>query len=240
MNMTRQNEIALLFHQNRLELAEPAAVKLDQFLNLVIETNAHLNLTAITAYEEAYIKHLYDSLALIALPEFAGAHSVIDIGSGAGFPGIPLAICFPDKQFLSLDSTQKKINFQRQACESLGLTNLKAVWGRAEELAHQADYRENFDLALARAVSQTNVLLELALPFMKVHAAAVFYKGKDYERELTAIENALPVLGAQLDRTVPYLLPRDFGERALVVIEKIEPTPSQYPRKPGVPQKKPL
>ncbi|TCL76325.1 16S rRNA m(7)G-527 methyltransferase [Hydrogenispora ethanolica] len=240
MSHLRRDELEILFRQAGLELSDSAHERLVQFLELVIHTNEQLNLTAITSLEEGYVKHLYDSLAIIGLPEFARADTLIDIGSGAGFPSIPLAICFPGKRFTSLDSTQKKINFQAQAAELLGLQNFTTCWGRAEELAHSPAYRESFDLATARAVAQVNILLELALPFVKTGSAAVFYKGKDYLSELESLQKPLAVLHAGLDRAISYHLPDNLGERAFVVFQKQQPTASAYPRKPGVPQKKPL
>ncbi len=229
-----------IFLETKLSLSKPTKEKLIQFLNIVLETNQNLNLTAITDFEEGLVKHLFDSLAIGTVPEFLHATSVIDIGSGGGFPVLPLAITFHDKSFHSLDSTQKKINFQKLSAESLQLTNFTGVWGRAEELGHDLHYRETFDIVTARAVSQINVLLEITVPFAKVGGLLFFYKGPDYQSEITNASNAEKCLGVALERVIPYSLPQQFGQRCLVIYKKLSLTSSKYPRKPGTPQKKPL
>ncbi len=229
-----------IFFETKLPLSKATKEKLVHFLAIVLETNQSLNLTAITDFNEGLVKHLYDSLAICAFPEFDSAISIIDIGSGGGFPVVPLAIAFPEKNLHSLDSTQKKVNFQKHSAETLQLANFIGIWGRAEELGHDSRYRETFDIVTARAVSQINVLLEITVPFAKVGGFLVFYKGPDYQSEINNASNAERHLGVALERVIPYTLPQQFGQRCLVVYKKIAATSAKYPRKPGIPQKKPL
>ncbi len=223
-----------------IELSPATVDKLFAYLDLMLQMNQRINLTAITDYHEALYKHIFDSLIILNLPEFSAAASILDIGSGAGFPGIPLAICFPEKTIVSLDSTQKKILFQQQVCQELEINNLQPVWGRAEEYGRDPAYRERFDLVTARAVSAINILLELAIPFCKIEKHAIFYKGKEIRDELAAAQSTQQLLSAFSPRTIDYCLPGSLGDRTLVVFKKLAATPAQYPRKSGLPQKRPL
>jgi 16S rRNA (guanine527-N7)-methyltransferase len=223
-----------------LKLADGEIHKLNQFIELLLEVNQHTNLTAITDFEEITFKHLYDSLLIYNINEFRNATQIIDIGTGAGFPCIPLAICFPEKQFISLEATKKKINFQQEVVNLLNLKNIKCIWNRAEVLARDVSYRGQFDLVIARAVAASNVLAELTIPFIKVNSHAVFYKGKEVEKEIELSKNAIRTLGAKIKAITTYCLPDNHGERSLIVIEKVSNTSDLYPRNPGIPLKKPL
>jgi 16S rRNA (guanine527-N7)-methyltransferase len=223
-----------------IRLSDAACEKLFRFINLLLEENKTTNLTAITDYEEALIKHLFDSLSIINLPEFQSAGRILDLGSGAGIPSLPLAICQPDKQFESLDSTRKKIEFQQKAGRDMQIENHFPMWGRAEEFGQLPDYRGQYDLVLARAVSAANTLAELTIPFAKVNGFTFFYKGKDYQPELYSAENALLILGGVVSRIIHTGLPLNYGSRTLIIIQKIKQTPSKYPRPNGIPHKKPL
>jgi 16S rRNA (guanine527-N7)-methyltransferase len=238
--MSHRTSFSEALQSAAIELPSAAVDKLFAYLDLMLQMNEQINLTAITDYREALYKHIFDSLMILNLSEFGAAASILDIGSGAGFPGIPLAICFPEKKIVSLDSTQKKILFQQQVCQELEITNLQPVWGRAEEYGRDHDYRERFDLVTARAVSALNILLELAIPFCKIEKHAVFYKGKEIQDELAAAQASQQVLSASPPRIIDYRLPENRGDRTLVIFQKLAATPDQYPRKSGLPQKRPL
>jgi len=233
-NLSKQlNEIAVAISDNQLE-------QLIKFIKILLTANQTTNLTAITDFDEAMVKHIYDSLLIMTIPEFKLANNTIDVGSGGGIPSIPLAICNPGKKIVSLEATQKKLNFQLEVGLKLGLKNLVPIWGRAEELAIQKIHREQYDLVIARAVAPLNILAELTIPFVKLQGEAIFYKGKEAEYEIIKGEHAVQTLGAEFYGKKSFILPCNFGSRVLVSFQKKQITPSIYPRKPGVPQKKPL
>lgn len=227
------NDISLQISNNRLD-------QLMEYIRILLKANQTTNLTAITDFNEALVKHIYDSLLIMTVPEFKSAQRIIDVGSGGGLPGIPLAICNPEKEIVSLEATQKKINFQIKAAHRLNISNFFPVWGRAETLAKQSHHREQYDLAIARAVAPLNILVELTIPFVKLEGNAIFYKGKEVENEIFNGKHAVEILGAEISGTKSFVLPYDYGARFLVILNKINHTLSKYPRKPGVPQKRPL
>ncbi|HBE79124.1 MAG TPA: 16S rRNA (guanine(527)-N(7))-methyltransferase RsmG [Firmicutes bacterium] len=219
---------------------EETGAKLFDFIDRLLEGNQTTNLTAITDYQEALFKHIYDALMIVKRPEYFQAERILDIGSGAGIPGIPLAICTPDKRIISLDSVQKKIKFQAQTCRALNILNVRPVWARAEDFIKDGEQREQFDLVLARAVAPLNVLVELTVPFLKLQGYALLYKGRDYQQELQAAQKAITIVGGRVSETITTELPLNYGTRTLIVIQKVQLTPGKYPRKAGVPQKNPL
>jgi 16S rRNA (guanine527-N7)-methyltransferase len=224
-----------------INISEAAFQKNLAFIGLLLEANQMVNLTAITGYEEALYKHLLDALLITKLPLWKNVSRVIDIGSGAGIPAIPLALADPDKIVVSMDATQKKVNFQIQASDALGLTNLQPLWGRAEELGKQTVHREQYDLVLARAVASVNVLTELTIPFARPSQGFVcLYKGKDYQEELQSGQKAIETLGGKVVDCIETDLPRNYGARSFIVIQKVKPTSTQFPRRTGIPQKSPL
>ncbi len=236
---TAENLLIEALKEIEISLSEQMLQQLFQFMQLMLAVNQTTNLTAITDYQEALIKHIYDALLIMKLPAFQAASKLLDVGSGGGVPAIPLAIVAPDKEVYSLDATQKKIKFQAEAAEKLGLANFKPIWGRAEELAHQAEYREQYPLVTARAVAACNVLTELTFGFVKLKGTAVFYKGTD-QGELNQAKIAIRELGGELIEVSEFSLPQNYGSRMLIQIKKIKPTSSKYPRKAGIPNKKPL
>ncbi|MGE5605196.1 MAG: 16S rRNA (guanine(527)-N(7))-methyltransferase RsmG [Bacteroidota bacterium] len=238
--MSNQLDLSILLKEITLSITDYQLNRVIEYIRILLEANQTTNLTAITDFNEALVKHIYDSLLIMTLPEFESASNFIDVGSGGGLPSIPLAICNPQKKVVSLEATQKKINFQIAAARQLQLTNLFPIWGRAEETAKQSDHREQYDLAIARAVAPLNILAELALPFIKIHGFAIFYKGKEGENEIVKGELAVKTLGAEISGVKSFTLPCNYGSRVLIIYRKTQPTPSAYPRKPGVPQKKPL
>ena len=204
--------------------------------------NRRMNLTAIVDYEEVQLLHFVDSLtAALVMPEAVKVGGrVLDIGSGGGFPGLPLKLVFPGMALALLDSVAKKTSFLAHLVETLGLEDVEVYTGRAENLAHDPDLRESFDAVLSRGVSQMRVLMELALPFCRDGGISATHKKGDIGREVAASLHAMDVLGGRIreDRGVDVEGLRDG--RVLVVVDKVKPTPAKFPRRPGLPVKHPL
>ena len=217
--------------------------QIEQFIRyyeMLIEWNKLMNLTGITEYEDVINKHFIDSLSLVKATDIAGISSVIDIGTGAGFPGIPLKIAFPHLNIVLLDSLNKRINFLNAVIEELGLENIRTIHGRAEEFAQKEEYRECFDLCVSRAVANLSSLTEYCLPYVKEGGKFIPYKSGKIDEELANSKNAIFILGGKLEKEVEFELPRTDMSRNLVVIEKVKKTPKKYPRKAGLPTKEPL
>ena len=223
------------FLQDNGLYSEETYKKFQTYFDLVVETNKFMNLTAITDEKDFETKHFLDSL--LPWREFVGAKKVADIGSGAGFPAIPLAIIFPDKKFTLVDSLQKRVNFLNSTIEKLGLENCAAVHSRAEDFAKEG--REKFDVVTARAVASLNILLEYTAPLCRTGGKVVAYKGSAAEEEICAARNAASVLGLKLEKTCDFVLPS--GEtRAVPVYKKIKPCDKKYPRGGNKPRTNPL
>lgn len=210
----------------------------EQYMDGILEWNKKINLTAITDREEFISKHFVDSVLSYNFREYIDADSIIDIGTGAGFPGIPLAIVSPDKKFVLADSLNKRLKVINELASKIGIDNIETVHGRAEELARNKKYREAFDLCISRAVANLAVLCEYCLPFIKVGGHLLAYKGPDAEEEVKMAEKAIKILGGKLIEIVSVDL--DGYDHNIVVIEKINKTPSKYPRKAGTPGKEPI
>ncbi|TFU14246.1 16S rRNA (guanine(527)-N(7))-methyltransferase RsmG [Thermus tengchongensis] len=211
-----------------------------RFYDLLMEANRRTNLTALRTEEEVVVKHFLDSLTLLTLPLFQGSWRVLDLGTGAGFPGLPLKIVRPELEITLLDATKKKVAFVAEAVEALGLKGAYPLWGRAEELAHRPEYREAYGRVVARAVAPLCVLAELGLPFVALGGYMVAQKGPRVAEELEALPKALALLGGGSVTLHTLLLPVVQEERNLVVVVKEASTPAKYPRRPGVPEKNPL
>ena len=218
--------------------AERKEDQLLQYMELVLERNQHVNLTAITDRDEFIRKHYIDSLAAAVLPEFQAAETVIDLGTGGGFPGVPLAIVFPEKQFTLVDSLNKRIRIIQEFCETIGIQNVKAIHGRAEDLGQQEDLRESFEACVSRAVADMRVLAEYCLPFVKVGGFFVSYKSGDVVEECNNAKKAIRILGGDLADVCALELYEQ--RRTLLTISKVVPTPKKYPRQPGKPAKTPI
>ena len=212
------------------------ADKYDMFYKKLVEDNEKFNLTSITGFEETAYKHFIDSVYYKDI--FEKDKTVVEIGSGAGFPSVPLAIERPDLKFTLIEANNKKCNFLNEVKDELGLNNVTVVWSRAEA-AVKNNLRDSFDYAIARAVAPINTLLEYSLPFLKVNGNAVFWKGEGYKEELENARNALSVLGGKTEKILDYSL-GEYGERFLVIINKVKDTPVKYPRGKGKERKCPL
>jgi len=215
------------------------------YYEALVAWNQKFNLTAITGYEQVQIRHFLDSLSCLMAHEVRAVlgrpgSRIIDVGSGAGFPGIPLKLICPQTHLTLLEATGKKVTFLEHLVGLLGLINVTTVKARAEELAHDPAHREQYDLSLARAVAELPVVVELVLPFCKVGAWMIAQKGEAGAAEAWQAGRAITLLGGELRRVLPVELPGLPEDRSLVLIEKVGPTPKTYPRRPGIPNKRPL
>lgn len=210
----------------------------EQYYERMIEKNRVMNLTSITEFDDVIDKHFLDSLALAKIISLDGRLSVMDMGTGAGFPGIPLKIVFPELQVTLADSLNKRVLFLQEVIEALKLKGIEAVHGRAEDLARKKEYREMFDLTLSRAVANLSILSEYCLPFVRVGGKFISYKSEECDAEVREAKEAIRLLGGELSYVDKFRL----GEsgRAFVVIDKKKPSPKKYPRRAGTPSKFPL
>lgn len=223
-----------------LSLSEEQILKFTRYDALLVDWNERMNLTAITEPRDVAVKHMIDSLTAYDKKLFDGAPTVIDVGTGAGFPGVPLKIFDPSIRLTLMDSLAKRLAFLEAVVEDLGLTGVTCVHARAEDAAHEPQRRERYDIAVSRAVARLPVLLEYTLPFVKKGGHLIALKGRTAEEEATDAKRALKLLGGRLETIRPVTLPGLSDKRAVLTITKIAPTPKAYPRKAGTPAKKPL
>jgi 16S rRNA (guanine527-N7)-methyltransferase len=217
--------------------------QLDQFelyFNELVEWNEKMNLTAITDKENVYLKHFYDSLSASFTFDFSQDLSIIDVGAGAGFPSLPLKICFPHLKISIVDSLNKRITFLQHLVDVLQLENVHLYHDRAETFAQDKEHRQAYDVAMARAVARLNVLTELCVPLVKVDGTFIAMKGAKGKEELEEAETAIHLLGGELKGAIPFYLPKDEGERNIILIHKKKTSPKIYPRKAGLPNKQPI
>lgn len=223
-----------------IALTDRQMEQFDRFFHLLVEWNEKMNLTGITEEGQVYLKHFYDSVTPAFYFPFDKVESVVDIGGGAGFPSIPLKICFPHLKMTIIDSLNKRMNFLQHVAGELGLEHVNPVHGRAEDCGQAPAYRERFQLVVARAVARMNLLSEFCLPFAQVGGHFIALKGAEMTLELGEAKKAIKTLGGKTRKVETFQLPEDAGERNVVIVEKVEATPKGYPRKAGVPAKKPL
>ena len=222
-----------------IDLSEKQFLQFEKYYELLTEWNSFMNLTAITEHEEVLKKHFLDSLSIVKAVKMEDIHTVMDIGTGAGFPGIPLKISYPHLKVVLLDSLGKRVKFLNHVINELGLEDISAIHGRAEDFARQAEYREQFDLCVSRAVANLSSLSGYCLPYTRKNCLFVSYKSGKVEEELENAKRAISLLGGKVEYVSKFML-TDAGERALVVIRKEKHTPNKYPRKAGLPSREPL
>ena len=224
--------------QVKINVEEEQARQLWEYMQLLLMWNEKINLTAITEPNEIILKHFVDSFTIA--PYIDKNSYLIDVGTGAGFPGIPLKIIRPDINIVLLDSLQKRINFLQETIEKLNLNKISAIHARIEEIGKNKQYREKFDYVTSRAVANLSVLAEYMLPLSKESGKILCMKGSNVEQELNDAKNAIKILGGQIEKVEQFLLPNTDMGRNIVVIKKVQCTPKQYPRKAGIPSKQPL
>lgn len=223
-----------------ITLSEKQIGQFLKYYEILVEWNSFMNLTGITEFEEVITKHFLDSLAVVTVCDPASAGSVIDIGTGAGFPGLPLKIAFPHLEVVLLDSLNKRIKFLNEVILQLGLDGIRTIHGRAEDFARDQNYRESFDLCVSRAVANLSSLSEYCLPYTALGGRFISYKSGKIDEELAEAEKAIRVLGGETENVVKFNLADTDMERSFVVIEKKRHTPKAYPRKAGLPGKEPI
>ena len=222
-----------------IEIGPVQQRQFQDYADLLLEWNRRMNLVRVRGREELMRAHMLDSLWCSAAKELRGNLRLLDIGSGAGFPGIPLRICFPELKLCLLESQQKRSLFLAETIRRLGLENSMVLTGRAEELARKEPYRDGFDCVVARAVAPMTVLVELAVPFVAVGGNLIALKGGAAEEEIAGAAYALEQVGGAIERAIPYRFSGENG-RCVISIKKVVPTPERYPRRPGIPAKRPL
>lgn len=225
-------------------LSDMQTEKFMDYYELLVEWNSFMNLTAITDFDEVILKHFVDSLAVYQTDVFrkkiSDKVSLIDIGTGAGFPGIPLKIVFPEMRVILLDSLNKRIKFLNTIIENLSLKNIETIHGRAEDLARREEHREQYDFCVSRAVANLSTLAELCVPFVKKDGYFISYKSEKVKEELSTGKKAMEIFGGKLEDILKYQLPDSDMSRTLLIIKKEKNTPKKYPRKAGIPAKEPL
>jgi 16S rRNA (guanine527-N7)-methyltransferase len=241
--MEKENIHDLFVEQLKLvqiSVTEKQLIQFETYFEQLIQWNNKINLTAITNKDEVFFKHFYDSISLSFYHNMNRKISLIDIGSGAGFPSIPLKIIFPSLQITIVDSLNKRINFLQDLIKKLALEDVLCIHGRAEDLARTSSYREQFDMATARAVAKLNSLNELCIPFLKVGGVFLAMKGSDITDELNKASYSLSELHSKVTNVHELQLPFDLSKRNIIEIHKVTKTSNKYPRKAGIPIKNPL
>lgn len=224
-----------------MDITDQQLGKFDKYISLLIQWNKKMNLTAITEPEEIIVDHFLDSISILNEINIEDRHSIIDVGTGAGFPGIPIKIMKPHVKLVLLDSLKKRTEFLKVVAEELGLSNIEIIHSRAEDLAREEKYRENFDFVVSRAVASLNILAEYSIPFVKVGGYFVSYKGPAADKELQEASRAIEMLSGQKEPQIRTAsVPFSQKTHKLIIIQKNTKTPKKYPRSPGKIKKSPL
>ncbi len=235
------DKLLQLSNEMNIELTPEMLSAFDSYYHMLVEKNKVMNLTAITEKDEVILKHFVDSISVAAaVPEFSKKAKILDVGTGAGFPGIPLKITFPDTNVTLLDSLNKRVLFLQEVTDSLGLNKITAIHDRAEDAARKPELRGRFEIVVSRAVAALPVLAEYTLPFLKEGGYLICYKTPEAEKELEEAAHAISVLGGGKSSIYEYTLPGTDITRSFIVIKKIKATPKAYPRKAGTAKKNPL
>lgn len=237
--MNIKNFVLSAVKDYKIELSEEQLDQLQKYFELLVSWNEKINLTAITEPNEVAVKHFADSLSVFNYVDFQKGASVIDVGTGAGFPGLVLKIARPDIKLTLLDSLNKRLKFLDEVLNTLGL-EAELVHARAEEGGHNIDLRECYDFAVSRAVARLNVLCEYCLPYVRLSGKFIAFKGGEADEEIKSASKAIQALGGKKTDVLYFELPENSGSRTLVVIEKVQPTPDKYPRQNGKIKAKPL
>jgi 16S rRNA (guanine527-N7)-methyltransferase len=229
-----------ILEEKGIILPPQALEKFERYYELLIEWNEKMNLTAITDKPSVYVKHFFDSLSPAFYYDFSRSLSLCDVGAGAGFPSVPLKICFPHLKLAIVDSLQKRITFLQHLADELALTDVAFYHDRAETFGRKKEFRESFDVVMARAVARMPVLSELCLPLVKVNGTFIAMKAASAKEELKEGKKAIALLGGEISAVEQFTLPMEQSERAIIFIKKVKSTPNKYPRKPGMPNKQPI
>lgn len=223
-----------------LEISDIQVEQFFKYYDMLVETNKVMNLTSIIELDEVILKHFIDSLLVVKTIDMNKYYSLIDVGTGAGFPGVPLKIMFPHLKVTLLDSLNKRLNFLNNVIKELNLSDISTIHGRAEDFGRDTNYREKFDLCVSRAVANLSTLSEYCIPFISEGGSFISYKSEFSEEEKSAAEKAIRVLGGEIEKSSIVKLPCTEINRSFIIIDKKIKTPSKYPRKAGVPSKKPI
>ena len=229
-----------ILKEYNIELTDKQISQYAEYMEQILKYNEHINLTSITDRDEFVKKHYVDSILGALNDEFQAGEMIIDVGTGAGFPGVPLAILFPEKEFVLLDSLNKRLKIVSEICHSADINNVRVLHSRAEDAGKNKEYREQFDICISRAVADLSVLSELCLPLVREGGYFLSYKGPNYEEELAGAKKAIRTVGGKTARIESIGSADTEFNHNIIFIEKIKNTPAQYPRKAGTPSKNPI
>ena len=234
------NQLIDYFNENQIPYSDEIIRKFDAYRSGILQWNQFVNLTAIRDPQEFTVKHFIDSATCFCLPEYAQADKIVDMGTGAGFPGVPLAILSPEKEFVLVDSLNKRLKIIQELCQTIGINNVTTIHNRAEDMGRDSRHREKYDMCVSRAVANLSVLCEYCLPLVKPGGVMAAYKGADADKELKEAKNAMKTLGAAEYRMEKTAIGQEARMHRILIIKKTGKTPSKYPRKAGTPAKEPL
>ena len=238
MNDDFKNKMIELSKKINVQLNDEQIKKYFDYMTLLLDWNEKINLTAITEMDDVILKHFIDSMTIFKYIE--NEESIIDVGTGAGFPGIPIAIMKKDVKITLLDSLNKRINFLNEVCSELKINNVETIHGRAEEIGKNKEHREKYDIAVSRAVANMSTLSEYLIPLVKIGGKCICMKGSEIEQELEQAKFAIKELGGKIEKVEKFTLPDSDMERNIIIIKKIKETSNKYPRKAGMPSKDPI